>query len=36
MDPHDTTAPDSLLSVAEAAAALGLRPATVKQYILTE
>ncbi len=36
MDPHDTTAPDSLLSVAEAAAALGLRPAIVKQYILTE
>jgi len=27
---------DTLLSVTEAAAALGLRPATVKQYILTE
>jgi len=31
--PHDTTAPDTLLSVSEAATTLGLRPATVEQYI---
>jgi len=36
MDTGDTTAPDTLLSVPEAAAALGLRPATIKDYILTE
>jgi len=33
MAPHDTTAPDTLLSVSEAATTLGLRPATVEQYI---
>jgi len=33
LDPHDTTAPDTLLSVSEAAATLGLRPTTVEQYI---
>ncbi len=33
LDPHDTTAPDTLLSVSEAATTLGLRPATVEQYI---
>lgn len=36
MDTDDTTAQDILLSVTEAATALGLRPATIKQYILTE
>jgi len=35
MDTDDPTTPDTLLSVAEAAAALGLRPATIKQYIQT-
>jgi len=29
----DANAPDTLLSLRDAAAALGLRPATVKQYI---
>ena len=33
MAPHDTTASDTLLSVSEAATTLGLRPATVEQYI---
>jgi len=33
LDPHDTTAPDTLLSVSEAATTLGLRPTTVEQYI---
>jgi hypothetical protein len=36
MDTGDTTTPGTLLSVPEAAAALGLRPATIKDYILTE
>ena len=36
MDADDTPAQHTLLSVTEAAAALGLRPATIKQYILTE
>ncbi len=33
MAPHDTTTPDTLLSVSEAATTLGLHPATVEQYI---
>jgi len=36
MDADNPIAPDTLLSVTEAAAALGLRPATIKDYILTE
>ncbi len=36
MDTDDPTDQDTLLSVSEAAAALGLRPATIKDYILTE
>jgi hypothetical protein len=36
MDADDPAALDTLLSVTAAAAALGLRPATMKQYILTE
>jgi len=35
MDTDDPTTPGTLLSVSEAAAALGLRPATIKDYILT-
>jgi len=34
MDADETDAPETLLSLRDAAAALGLRPATVKQYIL--
>jgi len=34
MDADETDAQETLLSLTEAAAALGLRPATVKQYIL--
>jgi len=34
MDTDETDAPETLLSLRDAAAALGLRPATVKQYIL--
>ncbi len=34
MDADETDAPETLLSLRAAAAALGLRPATVKQYIL--
>jgi len=34
MDTDKTDAPETLLSLRDAAAALGLRPATVKQYIL--
>jgi hypothetical protein len=34
MDADETDAPETLLSLHDAAAALGLRPATVKQYIL--
>ncbi len=34
MDAHETDAPETLLSLRDAAAALGLRPATIKQYIL--
>jgi len=34
MDADETNAPETLLSLRDAAAALGLRPATVKQYIL--
>ena len=36
MDADNPIAPDTLLSVTEGAAALGLRPATIKDYILTE
>ncbi len=34
MDADETDAPETLLSLRDAAAALGLRPATVKQDIL--
>ncbi len=34
MDAAETDTQDALLSLRDAAAALGLRPATVKQYIL--
>ncbi len=34
MDADETNAPETLLSLRDAAAALGLRPATVKQDIL--
>jgi len=34
MDADETDATETLLSLRDAAAALGLRPATVKQYIL--
>jgi len=34
MDADATDAPEPLLSLRDAATALGLRPATVKQYIL--
>jgi len=34
MNAHETDAPGTLLSLRDAAAALGLRPATIKQYIL--
>jgi len=34
MDADETDTPETLVSLVEAATALGLRPATVKQYIL--
>jgi len=34
MDADQTDTPETLVSLVEAATALGLRPATVKQYIL--